>query len=73
MANSSTDSKTGICSPAGYNGKPPDASALKAPTKHWPSTTALVPKGAGAGQRTEYKSNLSKGPRNSDGIVSTKK
>lgn len=37
---------TGISTPAGYNTKRPDAGALKAPVKHYPSTDAMVPKRA---------------------------
>lgn len=37
---------TGIQTPAGYNTKRPDAGDLKAPVKHYPSTTSMVPKTA---------------------------
>lgn len=39
MADSSTDSKSGICSPAGYNGKAP--SSLAAPTKTYPASSKI--------------------------------
>jgi hypothetical protein len=48
--------KSGIEGPAGFNTKAPAPGDLKAPTKHYPSTTAMVPKkanvidGAGKGK-----------------------
>lgn len=39
MADSKTDSKSGICSPAGYNGKAPGS--LAAPTKIYPGSSQI--------------------------------
>ncbi len=44
MADEKTDSKSGICSPAGYNGKTPSG-GLDAPTKIYPGSHDLA-KGA---------------------------
>jgi len=41
-----SDTMAGIHSPAGFNGKPGSPGDRKAPTKHYPSTTAMVPKRA---------------------------
>lgn len=40
------NSMSGIDGPAGYNTKRPNSGDLKAPTKHYPSTDAMVPKRA---------------------------
>lgn len=37
---------SGISGPAGFNSKMPKAGDLSAPTKHYPSTDAMVPKRA---------------------------
>ena len=52
------DGKSGISGPAGFNSKTPNAGDLKAPTKHYPSTNALVPK----------KANIIDGPGKGKGI-----
>ncbi len=39
MADSKTDSKSGICSPAGYNGKEPKS--LEAPVKSYPGSGSI--------------------------------
>lgn len=41
-----SNTQSGICTPAGYNGKAGAPGDRKAPTKHYPSTTAMVPKSA---------------------------
>lgn len=58
MAEKCKDSMSGICGPAGYNTKRPASGDLKAPTKHYPSTNALVPK----------KANVIDGPGKGKGI-----
>lgn len=52
------DSMSGIKGPAGYNTKAPSRADLNAPTKHYPSTNALVPK----------KANVIEGPGKGKGI-----
>ena len=42
MAEEKTDSKSGICSPAGYNGvTPPSSNDLAAPTKSYPGSGSI--------------------------------
>lgn len=53
---------SGIAGPAGFNSKTPAPGDLKAPTKHYPSTNALVPK----------KANIIDGPGKGKGIVGDK-